>query len=679
MLEAVTQFFSAQGLVPHGYCLLWDPGLIGLHVGSDALIAASYFSIPAALLVFANRRRDLAYGWIITLFVVFILACGTTHVMNIVTLWYPDYALEGAVKALTAAASVLTSIVLWTMMRRLIAIPSDTQLHGLNATLESEIAERRRAQAALRDINEQLERRVAERTQELRRLNGQLSDEVAQRNAVLGRLHDANATLSAIVAASPQAIVTVDRARRVTSWNPAAARIHGYSADEALGNDPMPLVATGNETEAQALFEEAIGGTPIRDLAVQRTRRDGTPLDLRHTIAPLHDPEGNISGIIAITEDITQQKKSEAALIEREARTRSILETVPDAIIVIDGGGRIESFSPSAERLFGWKEAELIGRNVKVLMPSSYHEQYDDYLARYAATGERRIIGRGRIAVGKRKDGSTFPMELAVGEVLLQGAPRFTGFVRDITERQTTERRLQELQAELMRVSRLNAMGQMGAALAHELNQPLTAIVNYLEAARQLLARPTPAFPRIEEAIGKSISQALRAGDVIRRLRQFVTSGTTERRAEDINNVVEEASALALIGAKDSNIRIDMQFAADLAPAHIDKVQIQQVILNLVRNAVEAMMRAERRELAIMTRKDGGEAVEVLVRDTGPGLAPEISERLFQPFLSTKEKGMGVGLSICRSIINSHGGTIWARPNPDGGMTFGFSLPAGEE
>src|SRR5262249_23278438 len=198
-----------------------------------------------------------------------------------------------------------------------------------------------------------------------------------ERNGVLGRLHDANATLSAIVAASPQAIVTVDCERRVTSWNPAAARIHGYNADEALGRDPLPMVAGGHETEARALFDEAISGRPIRDVAVQRRRRDGALIDLRHTIAPLRDAEGTITGIIAINEDVTQQKKAEATLIEREAWTRTILETVPDAIIVIDAAGTIESFSPSAERLFGWHESELIGENVKVLMPSPYQEEHD--------------------------------------------------------------------------------------------------------------------------------------------------------------------------------------------------------------------------------------------------------------------------------------------------------------
>ena len=346
---------------------------------------------------------------------------------------------------------------------------------------------------------------------------------------------------------------------------------------------------------------------------------------------------------------------------------RSILETVPDAIIVIDSNGVIESFSPAAERLFGWKEAEVAGENVKMMMPSPYQESHDGYLSRYA---------EGRIALGRRKDGSTFPIELAVGEVLLQGSPRFTGFVRDITERQTTEKRLQDLQSELMHVSRLNAMGQMGAALAHELNQPLAAITNYLQASQNMIARQLGTVPpRITEAMDKALGQVMRAGDIIRRLREFVTVGKTDRHPEPINKIVEEASALALIGAKSGNVTIQMELDPALPPVRMDKIQIQQVVVNLVRNAVEAMSDVARRDLTIRTALDASGNILVTVRDTGPGLSEAVASRLFQPFVTSKSSGMGVGLSICSSIVEAHGGTIWGRTNTDVGTTFGFTLP----
>jgi two-component system sensor kinase FixL len=371
---------------------------------------------------------------------------------------------------------------------------------------------------------------------------------------------------------------------------------------------------------------------------------------------------------------------AEARARDREARLRSILETVPDAIITIDERGTIESFSPAAERLFGYSAGEVVGRNVNILMPSPYHERHDGYLARYLTTGERRIIGIGRVVVGKRKDGSTFPMELAVGEAIIGATRLFTGFVRDITERQQNQKRLQELQAELMHVSRLSAMGQMGSALAHELNQPLTAIVNYMQAARRLLHAQTGTVPpRAEEALEKAVAQAARAGEIIRRLRQFVGKGDNQRRFEDLNNVVEEASALALVGAREQGVRVMLELASDLPPIALDRVQIQQVVLNLVRNAIEAMSATDEPLLTIGTRRNARRGVgliaEVKISDSGSGLDSTVLGQLFQPFVTTKTDGMGVGLSICRSIIEAHGGQIWGEPNLPGGTSFTFTLP----
>jgi two-component system sensor kinase FixL len=365
---------------------------------------------------------------------------------------------------------------------------------------------------------------------------------------------------------------------------------------------------------------------------------------------------------------------------EREARLRSILETVPDAIITIDETGAIESFSPAAERLFGYAESEVIGRNVRMLMPSPYHERHDGYLARYLATGERRIIGIGRVVVGKRMDGSTFPMELAVGEATVNGKTLFTGFVRDITASQQTQKRVQELQAELLHVSRLSAMGQMGSALAHELNQPLTAIVNYIQACRRLLQAQFGAVPpRIDEVMEKAAAQATRAGQIIRRLRQFVEKREAARQFEDLNNVVEEASALALVGAREASVRVQLELAPDLPQVALDKIQVQQVVLNLVRNALEAMAESPQRHLTIRTgllaAVGGRRIAEVRIADTGSGLDEAVAARLFEPFVTTKPTGMGVGLSICRVIVEAHGGQVSAEPNPAGGTIFSFTLP----
>ncbi len=360
------------------------------------------------------------------------------------------------------------------------------------------------------------------------------------------------------------------------------------------------------------------------------------------------------------------------------AMLRSILETVPDAMVVIDQHGAIQQFSKAAERLFGWRAEEACGKNVRVLMPTPYQEQHDEFLARYMRTGERRIIGIGRVVVGQRKNGSTFPMELSVGEVNQDGRRLFTGFVRDLTERQQTRARMQELQDELLHVSRLRSMGEMAAAIAHELNQPLTASANYVAAAIRLLDAPQPELAHIRQALTLASTQTLRSGEIIRRLRAFVERGETARRPEQVDALVEEASALALVGLGDRGVTVKFDRDPNLPPVVADRVQVQQVLLNLLRNAVEAMEQCPVRELTLGTAR-WASMVAVSVADTGSGISAAIEAQLFQPFVTTKSAGMGIGLSVCRAIVEAHGGRLWVEPNPGGGSIFRFTLPVAVE
>jgi two-component system, LuxR family, sensor kinase FixL len=364
----------------------------------------------------------------------------------------------------------------------------------------------------------------------------------------------------------------------------------------------------------------------------------------------------------------------------REAHLRSILDAVPDATVVIDEKGIIQSFSAAAERLFGHLQSSVVGHNVSSLMPSPYREEHDRYMTRYLTTGEKRIIGIDRVVTGLRKDGSTFPMKLAVGEMQSGERRFFTGFIRDLTERQETEHQLHELQTELARLSRLTAMGEMASTLAHEINQPLSAISNYLQGCNRLLEPiEHPNAPKIRDALAETTKQTLRAGLIIRQLREFVARGETEKRPENISKLVEEASALALVGAKDEGVKTLFRFASHTDAVLVEKVQIQQVLLNLMRNAIEAMHGCERKELLVTTSAPDQEKVVISVGDTGSGLSEEIAERLFQPFVTTKPAGMGVGLSISKRIIEAHGGEMWAEPNPGGGTVFRFTLQSATE
>ncbi len=482
----------------------------------------------------------------------------------------------------------------------------------------------------------------------------------------------------------------------------------------------------------------------------------------------------------------------------------ALLATAVDGIIAIDPKGRVLLYNQACERLFGYRANEVVGQNIRMLMPQPYRQEHDDYVANYNRTGERRIIGIGREVVGQRKDGSTFPMYLTVGEggptgqrffvgiihdlsalrweteqregadrllaqivqssedaitsVALDGtitswnaaAERIYGFsaadaigqhisivlppdrtgedeeilsqlragrnmehyetvrrhkdghfvqvslsvapifdasgvmigasktARDVTERKRSEERVLGMQNELAHVGRLSAMGQMSAAIAHELNQPLTAIANYAKAAQRLLQNESPEPRQLQsarEAMEKAVTQTLRAGTIIRYLRDFVEKRESRKCPEDMNEVIREAVSLGMVGHSHSNVRLTLALKPGLPRVPIDKVQIQQVLLNLVRNAMEAMAEVEKRELAIFSGV-GDEGFCITVQDTGPGLAPQVASRLFQPFITTKSDGMGIGLKICQSIIEGHGGTIVARQGGPG-ATFVIHLPLG--
>jgi two-component system sensor kinase FixL len=370
-----------------------------------------------------------------------------------------------------------------------------------------------------------------------------------------------------------------------------------------------------------------------------------------------------------------------SSLEEAEALLQSILQTVPDAMIVIDERGLIESLSTTAEHLFGYGVDEVAGKNVSMLMPSPHRELHDGYLERYLRTGERHIIGIGRIVVGQRRDGTTFPMHLTVGELRTAAKHFFTGFIRDLTDQQITENRLKALQSEVAHMSRFTALGEMASTLAHEINQPLTAINNYLRGCQRLLDKAgDDSRDMLRDALGRASDQALRAGQIIRRLREFVARGDTERQIENLPKLIEDASTLALIGAKEGGVAVSFRLdpKADLVVA--DRIQIQQVLVNLIRNAIDVLMEwSGPREIEIETVAKADATAQISVSDSGSGLAPEVAAQLFQPFVTTKQKGMGLGLSISRTIIEAHGGKIWVEPRPGSGTIFRFTLQIANE
>lgn len=464
-------------------------------------------------------------------------------------------------------------------------------------------------------------------------------------------------------------------------WSDTARSLLGIERDQPASYE---LFLSRLETRDRARVESAITRVSERggglDVSFKVAGGSGSGQWIRARAGLIRDEAGTARHLSGIFLDIDEEKQVEEALRTRESHLRSILQTIPDAMIVIDGHGIMQLFSTAAERLFGWSEHEAIGQNVSILMPEPDRTRHDSYIARYRSTNDPHIIGIGRIVTGKRRDGTTFPMHLSIGEMQSGGEPYFTGFVRDLTEHQRTQARLQELQSELVHVSRLTAMGEMASALAHELNQPLAAISNYMKGSRRLLAGSSdPNTPKIESALDRASEQALRAGQIIRRLRDFVSRGESEKRVESLSKLIEEAGALGLAGAREQNVqlRFSLDPGADLVLA--DRVQIQQVLVNLFRNALEAMAHSPRRELVVANTRLADDMIEVEVSDTGSGFQGDIIPNLFQTFFTTKETGMGVGLSISRSIIEAHGGRMWAESNATGGATFRFTLPSTDE
>jgi two-component system, LuxR family, sensor kinase FixL len=460
---------------------------------------------------------------------------------------------------------------------------------------------------------------------------------------------------------------------RLVEVNRSLCLLLGYMRAELLERRLEDITHPEDLARDRALFDRLLAGE-IGSYSLDKRYfcKNGEAIHVRVTSALARTRRALR---LAIVEDIGARHDAETIRAEGEMRLRSILNTVPDAMVVINEVGIIESFSQSAERLFGYSAAEVIGANVSMLMPTPHRERHDSYLERYLETGERRIIGIGRVVSALRKDGSVFPMELSVGEALIGGRRIFTGFIRDLSERQEAEHRLERLQQELTHVGRLSEMSQMGSTLAHELNQPLTAITNYLRAARRMAdASRLSGTERVAEAMDKAVAQAQRAGDIIKRLRQFVEKRETERDYQNVSEVVEEASQLALVGARSSGVTVRIEPSPEPATALIDKIQIQQVVVNLVRNAIEAMAQSREKMLTVVTRRDG-DLVAVIVSDTGPGPSREVVDRLFQPFVTTKDKGMGIGLSICRQIIEAHDGHIRVETPETGGARFLFTLP----
>jgi two-component system, LuxR family, sensor kinase FixL len=485
------------------------------------------------------------------------------------------------------------------------------------------------------------------------------------------RLHALAAELALLVDTGyDRAICMLDPAGTIMVWNSGAERLYGWTEREVVGRPYAMTFGIGDRADGLPAhqIEGARCAGSFRGQS-WRLRKDGSRFHAEVALNRIDDEAGHPLGYWQVVRDTTQDDETARATDEREAFLHAILDTVPDSLITIDQAGIILSFSARAERDFGYAAAEVIGRNVAMLLPESEGAQHDGYLA--------RIIGTTRRLLGRRKDGSLFPHTLFVGEAKGGGKTVFTGFLRDLTEQEAAEARLAELQAELMHMSRVSAIGTMATALAHELNQPLTAIVNYLQASSAILVEGREeARDLVREALDEAGRQALHAGVVVQRLREFVARGEIERTIASPRELVLLGSELGAAGARLRGVTCKVRVPADLPSVLVDRVQIQQVLLNLIRNALEAL--GERGTVTIGARAEDG-MIRFSVIDDGPGVTPGKEAAVFEPFISSKSTGMGLGLAICRTIVAAHGGRMWCDAAPQGGAAFHFTVPLAED
>ncbi|MGI9331927.1 MAG: PAS domain-containing sensor histidine kinase [Gammaproteobacteria bacterium] len=484
--------------------------------------------------------------------------------------------------------------------------------------------------------------------------------------------------LPAVLEVAQCLVVVLDRDGRIVMFNRYCEQCTGFSFDEVEGRYIWDaLIRPQDRDTAKAVFADlASAEFPASHETFWLTRAGKARL-VRWNNTVLEDVHGQAEYVVGAGLDITDSTGSRIKATEDEAKLRAILENVVEGVITIDTRGLMQAVNPAAERIFGYTAAEMIGHNVSMLMPAPHDEQHDRYIGRYLRTGEAAIIGIGREVEGRRKSGEHFPLELSVSEVNLGDHRLFTGMVRDISQRREIEESARRRLDEVAHSARLLELGEMAADLAHEVNQPLAAIASFAEASQRMAADTDGAPPALARALTGIASQAERASQIIRQLRKFARKDQARIVPVDVNAVVRGALELIDHEIRQDGVEVSLELDADLPQVNADKVQLEQILLNLIRNSLEAMRDrpCEAHSLAISSALDDTDSLEVRVTDSGPGLAGDMRERLFEMFHTSKPNGLGVGLAICRSIAEAHGGMLDVEHTSADGTTMRLKLP----
>ena len=476
-------------------------------------------------------------------------------------------------------------------------------------------------------------------------------------------------------------IYEIDLITGETIWTTDGAFFGGASNSHRGPGESFLWGAESNALVREIVDDAIAGGQDRAHFDFEFPYPDGSQRLAEGWARIIRDDDGRAVRLLGTHLDVTERRARERALRAGEAERRAILATVPDAMFVCSEHGVIRACSTTACQLFGYQEAKLLGRNLLDLIEDGRGDETMCCEMLHAVNEDGEAVWPRPLNV-RRADGELVPTSFLIGDATVEGTRMYVIIGRDMRATIASEERFHRLSNDLAQVSRLGMMGEMAAALAHELSQPLSAIVNFLGAADLMLdADPRADVQRLRSALSSAGGQAARAGEIIRRLRAFILRGEADMRAERLASLVREAATLALFNTSSFGVRLSYDFEHEHRLVLGDRIQIQQVLVNLIRNAADAMAAhgGERRDLTISTTMARDNLIEIVVRDSGPGIAPEMLERLFSPFATTKREGLGFGLAISRRIVEAHGGQLSAEPAPDGGAIFRFTLPVMEE
>jgi PAS domain S-box-containing protein len=770
---SLTDLLGRNGFLPHGYCFTWAPGLLWTMVVADGLIAASYFSIPLALVSFVRRRNDgTVMNWVIGLFGAFIVACGVTHVMDIWTIWQPDYAWQAVTKVVTAAISLLTAVMLWPLIPKALKIPSVRHLQSVIQSLEAEVARRRTAEEHLAELQQNLavtlssigagflatdrEGRITRMNTVAEQVLGWTQAEAAGRSywqvfvredrppgmearnpvdvmiesewaidtahhvtavsrlgvrtplevkAALARTGDGQprglvtvfrditeelqaeaeaGRIAAIVESSNDAIIGKTLDGRITSWNRSAERMFGWRADEVLGQPVQMLIPPQRRAEEMRILASLAQGEEVPALDTERRAKDGRLLQVSLSISPIRDRRGNIIGASKIARDVTEQRRTEAARLQSEARLRFTLESAQIGDWDLDLSSGHMRRSLRHERCFGyaalqpeWTFQTLLAH----VHPEDREELQRAFDASIAALGdwaaECRVVW---------PDGSLHWISLH-GSLRLEGGrpTHMLGIVTDITAHKLAEaarltaERLEAENRQIQNASRLKS--QFLANMSHELRTPLNAVIGFADLLRSgAVPAQSPKHAEFLGHIGSSGRHLLQLINDVLDLSK-VESGKFEFFPEplDLARLVREALDVLHTGIVRKRIRVHTDIAPGLDGIVLDSGRLKQALYNYLSNAIK--FTPEGGEVLVRAQPEGPDFFRLEVQDNGIGIAPEDQQRLFVEFqqldnsYSKHHQGTGLGLALTRRLVQAQGGRVGVHSTPGVGSTFHLVLP----